>query len=320
MKFKDFFTKRKIIFSSVTVILIAALGISVWAVSDNFRERDSDPIFDEAQIADNDVTSGEKVVERITDGITENSKNTESVNVSEIQKTEINSNLSADDISLKKSISAVSDTKVDFRVNKQVELLGNTYQPTFSKLGDYDSNTQGSIIYKDNANNEFRFELATGRMVAFYLPSETIFEKSDSSITAYQAEKIAKDYYGNNYNGYTFSECKEESGGYTFYYNRYYLGYKTDDSVIIRVGFNGKINRLITSTNSYDNINIKISENKVAAEKQKIIEKYKNAEIQECRLKNYKNKVYMEIQYKYTTENGYSTAAVGMVDTDSLKD
>lgn len=320
MKFKDFFTKRKILLSSVTIILIAALGISVWAVSDNFRERDSEPIFDEVQVTDNEGISGEKIAEGFTDDITENSKNAEAVNTSEIQKTEIDSNLSADDISLKKSISAVSDTKVDFRVNKQVELFGNTYKPTFSKLGDYDSNTHGSIIYKDNANNEFRFDLATGRLSAFYLLSETAFNKSDSSITASQAEKVAKDYYGNNYNGYTFSECKEESGGYTFYYNKYYLGYKTDDSVIIRVGFNGKINRLITSANSYGNLNIKISDNKVEDEKQKITEKYKNVEIQECRLKNYKNKVYMEIQYKYTAENGYSTAAVGMVDIDSLKD
>ncbi len=182
----------------------------------------------------------------------------------EEQKTEETETLSAEDKALKAEIAKISDTKVDFRANKNQKFIDKEYKLKYAGLGariggTLLENTESSrITYALDNENYFVYDVNSGNLVTASIKSNAM-NKTDGSITESQAENVAKKYLTGNFNAeeYTLDSiyCNEQFG-YFIYYSKHICGYKTSDGITFRVDFDGNIFFINVSTGMFDEFDI----------------------------------------------------------------
>ena len=177
--------------------------------------------------------------------------------------------LTEQDIELKTKIAEISDTKADFRHNKQERIQNKTHDISFEKFNSTNSAVR-LAIYTNAAGDEFEYDLKTGKLVQVEMDSNVVV-KTDDSIDIDTAHKIALEYFPDDcdINDYKQLAYDEREKGYFFWYARYIGEYWTMDSFSMMVGYDGSI---VSYKDTTDDINWK---------KLDIDEKYINAKIQE---------------------------------------
>lgn len=149
--------------------------------------------------------------------------------------------LSEEDKELKTKIAEISDTKVDFRHNKQETFENETYDVSFKEFNSENSEIR-EIIYANDLGDEFKYDIKTGKLCEARIISKVV-EKNDNSIDVETAHKIALEYFPKNIDvsQYTQIASKEMEKGYFFWYRRYIGKYETMDGFSVTVGYDGAI-------------------------------------------------------------------------------
>lgn len=199
--------------------------------------------------------------------------------------------LSDEDIVLKTKIAEISDTKVDFRHNKQEEVQGKKYDISFSEFNSNESAVR-QVVYKNDLNDEFKYNIKTGKLYEFDIDS-IVVEKTEDSIDIDTAHKIALEYLPKNCNidEYTQRAYKETESGYFFWYERYIGKYSTMDSFSIVVGFDGLVVSYKDATEDIDWKKIDIDEKHINAKIKEYADKHGISQIQGDYVCLYKEKV-----------------------------
>ena len=222
--------------------------------------------------------------------------------------------LSAEDKALKAEIAKISDTKVDFRANKNQKFIDKEYKLKCVGLGariggTLLENTESSrITYALDNENYFVYDVNSGNLVTASIKSNAM-NKTDSSITESQAENVAKKYLTENFNAeeYTLDKiyCNEQFG-YFIYYSKHICGYKTSDSITLRVDFNGDIFYINVSTGMFDEFKIEsIDETKLLEALEAKIGKDIEYTIGNQRIVVEDGKVMMEYSISPTDSRGF---------------
>ena len=223
----------------------------------------------------------------------------------------VESELTVEDKALQTQIAMYSDTKVDFRYNKQEKLLDETYEIYFSKFNSEYNPTQ--LTYTNDSGDEFNYKIETGKLVNVVFNSN-IVKKTDDSIDINTAHKLALKYFPKDLeiNQYTKNIYEEDEDGYVFWYTRYIGKYQTTDAFRIKMSFEGKPIYITYATKLTDAINLSTNK-KVSFDEEFITSKIKNFE-KENNIENadYDNaivltkdgKFYVSIYYETVTDSG----------------
>ena len=182
-------------------------------------------------------------------------------------------NLSAEDKAVKTEIAKYSDTKIDFRKNMQKKIQDETYDISFIKVNEYNSD---KVIYENDLGDEFEFDVKTGKLCEAVINSNRV-SKSEDSIDIDTAHKIALKLLPEDVNidEYTQYAYRQTSKGYFFWYQRYIGKYRTTDSFSATIGFDGSLVDLSDSTHEFVGKNIDFDEEYITS---KIDEYFKNYE------------------------------------------
>ncbi len=248
---------------SLILMLILALGLCV-AVGFNETPATKDIIKNEiiedvAEKAELSIAGAEEtdVSETKANEISTQIISNENVSVEDKSYKVVTDVLTIEDKAVKTEISKHSNTKVDFRYNKQEIIQDKKFNMTFSELDETFDNKK--IKYTNAENDTFVYELDSGKL--FYARiRNAIVSKTGKSIGIEKAKKIATDYILEkcNLDGYTLYLCEETEEGYMFAYSKYYGGYKTDDSFGVGVGFNGSIFYIRDNTDLFDGVDLSV--------------------------------------------------------------
>lgn len=187
--------------------------------------------------------------------------------------------LSTEDKALKTKIAKYSDTKVDFRHNKQEIVQGKAYDISFLELND--ETDPSKVIYGNNSGDEFEYDIETGKLYYATIDSNVV-EKTDDSIDIEAAHKIALSFFPEDcdikeYDDYS---SREGNNGYYFCYTRYIGQYMTTDSFSITIGFDGSVVNVRDSTDEFDGKNIDFDEEFVNSKIQEFAKEKGIAQIQ----------------------------------------
>lgn len=243
---------------SLVFLLVLALGLSViigftgisttnTASSNNVEEVNKG---NSKTIVENEaesLVSEIEIVESTTQTIQNENISIEDTN-SKITMDEI---LSAEDRAVKSEISKYSNTKVDFRHDKQETIKGKRFDVTFSEIDS--SSDYKRVIYKNNLGDEFVYNTDNGKL-RYAVMESVITEKATESIDAESAQKIAVEYVSENcdINKYTMDQYKEKDSGYYFCFTRYIGGYPSSDRYSIQIGYDGAIVYVSDFTDTFD--------------------------------------------------------------------
>lgn len=145
--------------------------------------------------------------------------------------------LTEEDKALQAEIAKHSNTKVDFRYNRQEKLGDVTYNMSFLEI----KSIGNGVIYTNELGDEFKYDIDTGEIVNVVLDSNVV-TKTESSIDIDTAHKIALEYFpkDKDINEYKQSIYKEDEDGYVIWYTRYIGKYQTTDAFRIKLSFEGK--------------------------------------------------------------------------------
>lgn len=174
--------------------------------------------------------------------------------------------LSAEDKALKAEIAKISDTKVDFRVNKVQKFENESYSLTYKEIDPlFTEKGEEKLIYTgktaDGYDVSFKYNVNNGKIfVAKWDLPKT--EKESASISMSEAENIARKYAAEycDLNVYSLSYAKERTNEYVFVFTKFIDGYKTKDQLDVELNFNGDIIFLRNNTNIFGDANICIDE------------------------------------------------------------
>lgn len=160
--------------------------------------------------------------------------------------------LTEQDKELKTKIAEISDTRVDFRHNKQETFENQTYDISFKKFNSENSEIR-EIIYANDFGDEFKYEVETGKLCEARIISKVV-EKNENSIDIETAHKIAVERFPkkSDISQYTQIASKEMEKGYFFWYKRYIGKYETVDGFSMTVGYDGAIVTYHDTTDSID--------------------------------------------------------------------
>ncbi|MBQ8203558.1 MAG: hypothetical protein IJZ75_04695 [Clostridia bacterium] len=180
--------------------------------------------------------------------------------------------LSAEDKALKAEIAKVSDTKVDFRANKNQSFCGKDYNLSYKQINTLftDKGTE-KIDYmgktEDGYDAKFTYNLKDGKLflAEFGVPK---VQKQTDSISLSHAEKIAAKF------ALEFCDLKKYNLSFSREMNDYYmiafandtLGYETDDEIILQIDFNGNLIFLRDNTGIFEGMNFSVDETKLIPE------------------------------------------------------
>ncbi|MBQ8204074.1 MAG: hypothetical protein IJZ75_07335 [Clostridia bacterium] len=222
------------------------------------------------------ISTAETVAQKETaTNVEENSLTTEttqnpeeSTEIIVIEETET---LSAEDKALKAEIAKISDTKIDFRAQRQDKIGAKTYTSTYKELVD---GKYPRIIYESKLENGknaiFEYSVNSGNLTMAFTPTRV--SKTENSITLEEAQKIAtniaKQYCDTSV--YKLSKAKESYMFYEFAFARYISGYETAEGVYINIDFNGDLYLLTIGTNIFEDKDFTVDEAKLTA----ALEKY----------------------------------------------
>lgn len=202
---------------------------------------------------DEPISSGESEKENLSQ---KTDKNTESIVIEETET------LSAEDKALKAEIAKISDTKVDFRVNKQDKIGGKTYNMTYKELGD------AAILYTSTLDNgkeaKFTYNLKSGKLRQVVALTDG-YTKTENSITLEQARKIAVNIAEQycDISVYPLVEEKENMQFYQFIFSKKIGGYIAAEGIVVDLDFNGDIYILQVCLDVFENEDFIIDENKL---------------------------------------------------------
>ena len=168
--------------------------------------------------------------------------------------------LTEQDKELKTKIAEISDTKVDFRHNKQEILDNKTYNLSFKEFNSENSAIR-EVIYTNDVGDEFKYSVKTGVLTEADINSNVV-EKASDSIDIDTAHRITLEHFPKNCDikEYTQIAYKEMEKGYFFWYRRYIGKYKTMDVFSMTVGYDGRIVTLHDTTKDIDWKNLDIDE------------------------------------------------------------
>lgn len=168
--------------------------------------------------------------------------------------------LTEEDVALKTKIAEISDTKVDFRHNKQEILDNKTYNLSFKEFNSENSAIR-EVIYTNDVGDEFKYSVKTGVLTEADINSNVV-EKASDSIDIDTAHRITIEHFPKNCDikEYTQIAYKEMEKGYFFWYRRYIGKYKTMDVFSMTVGYDGRIVTLHDTTKDIDWKNLDIDE------------------------------------------------------------
>lgn len=177
--------------------------------------------------------------------------------------------LSEEDKELKTKIAEISDTKVDFRHNKQEILDNKTYNLSFKEFNSENSAIR-EVIYTNDVGDEFKYSVKTGVLTEADINSNVV-EKASDSIDIDTAHRITLEHFPKNCDikEYTQIAYKEMEKGYFFWYRRYIGKYKTMDVFSMTVGYDGAIVTYHDTTDCIDWKKLDINEKYVDTQIQK---------------------------------------------------
>ena len=189
----------------------------------------------------------------------------------------IESELTVEDKALQTQIAKYSNTKVDFRYNKQQKIQDETYDISFIKLND--ETNPDKVVYANEHDDEFEYDIKTGKLYYATIGSN-IVEKTTDSIDIKTANKIALDFFPNDCNINEYKNySRENENGYYFCYTRYIGQYLTTDSFSITIGFDGSVVHFKDSTDEFDGIDISFDDDFIAAKVQEFLNEKENIEV-----------------------------------------
>ena len=178
------------------------------------------------------------------------------------EKLEQTETLSAEDKALKAEIAKISDTKVDFRVNKIQKLENENYNLTYKEIDPlFTKSEEPKLVYEGKTANgygvTFRYNINNGKLFAatWDLPEP---DEQYAAISAEKAEVIARGYAKDFCDLDIYSLCytKEYDNSYAFVFTKYISGYVTSDQVDVEINKLGEILYLRVNTNVFDNFKI----------------------------------------------------------------
>ena len=219
-------------------------------------------------------------------------------------------NLSVEDQAVKTEIAKYSDTKIDFRKNMQKKILDETYDVSFVKVNEYNSD---KVVYTNDLGDEFEFDVKTGKLCEAVISSNRV-SKNEDSIDIDTAHKIALELLPKDINidEYTQYAYRETNKGYFFWYQRYIGKYRTTDSFSATIGFDGSVIDLSDSTHEFSNKNMNFDEEYVTL---KIDEFAKengadSVDFDHATVLMSNGKVCVSVGYEYMNEEGVVTASL----------
>ena len=244
-----------IIFSIILCIAIAGAAVALGGEGGIIKK--DTPISESETKKDNPSQKSEESTESIV-----------------IEETET---LSAEDKALKAEIAKISDTKVDFRVNKIQKLENENYNLTYKEIDPiFTEKGEEKLVYTGKTNDgydvSFKYNVTDGKLflAEFDLP-ET--EKSSYSLSISEAEKIARKYAAKycDLSSYELFSSKEIGGKYMFAYSKKISGYETDDEIILQINFNGELIFLRDNTGIFEDVNFIVDETKLVSKLERIL-------------------------------------------------
>lgn len=219
-------------------------------------------------------------------------------------------NLSAEDKAVKTEISKYSDTKIDFKKNMQKKIQDETYDISFIKVNEYNSD---KVIYENDLGDEFEFDVKTGKLCEAVINSNRV-SKSEDSIDIDTAHKIAlellpKDVNIDEYVQYAY---RQTSKGYFFWYIRYIGKYRTTDSFSATIGFDGSVIDLSDSTHEFSDKNMNFDEEYVTLKIDEFVKENgaDSVDFDHATVLMSDGKVCVSVGYEYINEEGVVTASL----------
>lgn len=223
--------------------------------------------------------------------------------------------LTEEDKALQAEIAKHSNTKVDFRYNRQEKLGDVTYNMSFLEI----KSIGNGVIYTNELGDEFKYDIDTGEIVNVVLDSNVV-TKTESSIDIDTAHKIALEYFpkDKDINEYKQSIYTEDEDGYVIWYTRYIGKYQTTDAFRIKLSFEGKpiyityatklTNAMKLSTNKKLNFDEEFITSKIKNfEKEKNIE---NADYNNAIVLTKDGNFYVSVAYEIVTDSGTKSCFV----------
>lgn len=195
--------------------------------------------------------------------------------ISNEQVTDLNNNeentigekLTEEDKKVKLEISKHIDTRVDFRYNKKQLIQHQEETLSFYGIEDFQGRKE-LVAYKNDLGDEFLYKFDTGKLFLARMNSKVV-KKSEKSIDIKTAQNTAQNYVSDNsvIDELILSLSQEVSEGYFFVYSKCILGYKTNATFEIIIGFDNNIvyfrNNTDAFKNNVENINESLIEQKV---------------------------------------------------------
>ena len=221
--------------------------------------------------------------------------------------------LSAEDKALKAEIAKISDTKIDFRTQRQDKIGAKTYNATYKALVD---GKYPRIIYESKLENGktavFEYSVNSGNLTRAYVPTG-INSKSEKSVTFEEAQKmataIASQYCDTSV--YKIAKANEWSMFYEFTFARFISGYETSEGIYMLLDFDGNVNIMTVGTNVFENRDFTIDEAKMTAALEKYLNEtyksYTSYEITRQRISVSEGKPIMEYYLKINSGTSGTT-------------
>lgn len=186
------------------------------------------------------------------------------------QPTEV---LSEGDRAVKAEIAKYIDTDVDFSQIQKEKIKGKEINVSFSrveKIGEKEK-----VIYENSLGDEIIYSGDNGKLFLARINSVAT-EKTAQSIDLNLAKKIATEYASEkcNVSEYTLDYTSEDSRGYIFGFSKYILGYDTDASIEIGVGFDGAIVYIRDNTDVFDGMDINITVDWINSKAQQMLAEF----------------------------------------------
>ncbi len=223
--------------------------------------------------------------------------------------------LSAEDKALKAEIAKISDTKIDFRTQRQDKIGAKTYNATYKELVD---GKYPRIIYESKLENGktavFEYSVNSGNLTMAFTPTRV--SKTENSITFEEAQKIAtniaKQYCDTSI--YKLSKANELYMFYEFAFTKYISGYETSEGVYVNIDFNGDLYLLTIGTNIFKDKDFTVDETKMTAALEKYLNEtyksYTSYEITRQRISVSEGKPIMEYYLKINSGTSGTTEIV----------
>ena len=219
--------------------------------------------------------------------------------------------LTEEDKAVKAEIAKHSDTKIDFRYNRQETIGDKTFDVSFSEFNSI-STLQG-VIYTNDQGDEFEYNVQTGKPIHIVLKSN-ITTKSVDSIDIETAHKLALEYFPKDkrIEEYKQTIYLQTSDGYVFWYTKHIGKYTTADEFSIQIGFDGAIIYISDLTDVFADKKINFDEKFIDSKIENFAKETGavNIDYDNAIVRIRENKVCVSVPYEIVTDGGAKSCFV----------